>query len=372
MKQITHPLTTNSAGTRREIHSIHFGAAGTGPKAYIQASLHADELPGMLVAQHLRRHFAALEVAGKINGEIVLVPAANPIGLSQTLLGMSAGRFDVRNGQNFNRNFHYLVPRLIEILSGQLGLDPQRNVALIRDAIRQLLAFETPLDDAASQRLTLMRLAADADIVLDLHCDCESVAHMYVGTPLWNEAEPMARLLGAQAVLLATESGDDPFDEACSRIWWELREHFNTTAPVPLACLSATLELRGLGDVRHDLAAHDAQAIVSFLGLRGVIDGPVPTLPALQCEPTPLSGSIPLVAPSAGLVVFLREPGELVKIGEPLVEIIEPVSGEITSIGAPADGVFYARENRRYVSGGTRIGKVAGRNPLRTGTLLSA
>jgi predicted deacylase len=285
---------------------------------------------------------------------------------------MSAGRFDVRNGQNFNRNFHYLVPRLIEILSGQLGLDPQRNVALIRDAIRQLLAFETPLDDAASQRLTLMRLAADADIVLDLHCDCESVAHMYVGTPLWNEAEPMARLLGAQAVLLATESGDDPFDEACSRIWWELREHFNTTAPVPLACLSATLELRGLGDVRHDLAAHDAQAIVSFLGLRGVIDGPVPTLPALQCEPTPLSGSIPLVAPSAGLVVFLREPGELVKIGEPLVEIIEPVSGEITSIGAPADGVFYARENRRYVSGGTRIGKVAGRNPLRTGTLLSA
>ena len=35
----------------------------------------------MLVAQHLRRRLLALEAEGRVLGEVVLVPAANPIGL---------------------------------------------------------------------------------------------------------------------------------------------------------------------------------------------------------------------------------------------------------------------------------------------------
>jgi hypothetical protein len=34
--------------------SFHFGHADGGEKVYIQASLHADELPGMLAAWHLK------------------------------------------------------------------------------------------------------------------------------------------------------------------------------------------------------------------------------------------------------------------------------------------------------------------------------
>ena len=42
-------------GTRREIEVLRFGTPGARPKAYLQAGLHADELPGMLVLQRAGR-----------------------------------------------------------------------------------------------------------------------------------------------------------------------------------------------------------------------------------------------------------------------------------------------------------------------------
>ena len=55
MQQLHHPLLLSpSLGTQRQVTSLHFGQAANGRKAYIQASLHADELPGMLTAHHLR------------------------------------------------------------------------------------------------------------------------------------------------------------------------------------------------------------------------------------------------------------------------------------------------------------------------------
>ena len=100
-----HPLLSPAPGTQRELVSLHYGELGNGPKAYIQASLHADELPGMLVAHHLRAKLDALEAAGRLKGEIVLVPMANPIGLSQFLLHNQQGRFETTTGENFNRHY---------------------------------------------------------------------------------------------------------------------------------------------------------------------------------------------------------------------------------------------------------------------------
>ena len=45
-----HPLSGAPLGTPREIVSVHYGPLDSGRKVYFQASLHADELPGMLVA----------------------------------------------------------------------------------------------------------------------------------------------------------------------------------------------------------------------------------------------------------------------------------------------------------------------------------
>jgi uncharacterized protein len=210
--------------------------------------------------------------------------------------------------------------------------------------------------------------------VLDLHCDGQALLHLYTLTATWAGAgELLARCLGVEVVLLAERSGGDPFDEACSMVWPDLARRFGPAHPLPPSCLAATIELRGVADVAHPLAARDAEAIVGYLHARGVLRlDPAPAVPPLRCEPTPLAGSMPLHAPHGGVLVFLREPGEQVRAGEALAELIDPLSGEASTVCSPVDGLFFARESLRWAVAGMPIGKVAGREALRQGSLLSA
>ncbi|MFM2120712.1 MAG: hypothetical protein RL722_2180 [Pseudomonadota bacterium] len=374
MRTLVHPLRSPAPGTRQELISLHFGTPGRGPKVYLQAALHADEVPAMLVAHHLRQRLEALEAEGRLNGEVVLVPAANPIGLQQWLLRGFQGRFDLASGENFNRNYADLTEAVAQAVDGRLTGAEAADVALIRQALREAVAAlpaVTALDDL---RRTLFGLAVDADVVLDLHCDGEAVLHFYTTPGCWPQAEPLARCLGARAALLAERSGGDPFDEACSMLWPQLAARLGR--PLPQACLAVTIELRGEADVHHDLAAADAEGLLHFLAWRGVIStapGELPAaLPALHCQATPLAGSIPLVAPHGGVLVFLREPGSTVQAGDHLADLIDPLSGSVTAITAPVDGLFFARDNRRFAIAGMPLGKVAGQEPRRHGKLLSA
>jgi predicted deacylase len=370
-----HPLVPPSPGTARELVSLHYGPTGTGRKATIQASLHADEVPALLVAHHLRRQLAALEERGALRGEVVLVPFANPVGLSQRVLGGLQGRFDLASGENFNRHYADVVPRVCELLLPKLSAGGEATPALVREAIRRACAELPAETELESLRRALLTLALDAEVVLDLHCDNEAVLHLYTATQLWPEVEPLARLLGSRAVLVAECSGDDPFDEACSMLWPRLAAELTTrlARPVnlPSACIAITVELRGETDVRHDLAEADARRLLQYLACRGIVDGAPEALPPLECEPTPLAGSIPVAAPHGGVVVFLRELGSVVVRGEPLVEIVDPLHGGVTTLASPTDGVFYARESRRFVPAGTKVAKVAGREAVRSGKLLS-
>src|SRR4051812_3068159 len=107
-----HPLSGPHSNAVFELTSFHFGTPGAGKKVYIQGSLHADEVPGMLVSQFLRKRLIALEAAGKLAGEVILVPAANPIGLSQAIHGAAFGRFDLTTGVNFNRSYKHVADDL--------------------------------------------------------------------------------------------------------------------------------------------------------------------------------------------------------------------------------------------------------------------
>ena len=366
-----HPLRGAPLGTRREIVSIHYGPPDSGRKVYVQASLHADELPGMLVAHHLRQRLWALEAAGRLLAEVVVVPVANPIGLAQTVLRTHEGRFDLAGGDNFNRHYPSLLPLVLPLLEGRLGDDAERNAQLIRSALREVVKGVPDDTELMSQRKTLLGLACDAEVVLDLHCDCESLLHLYTGTALWPQAEVLARCVGARASLLAEESGDNPFDEACSQTWWQLEALFRGRHPVPLGCLAVTLELRGQGDVSHPQAGSDADALVEFLVQRGLVQGtPAPPRPLLAV-PTPLAGTEVLNAPASGLVVYLRELGDPIRAGEAVLDLIDPISGAVHTLVSRSDGLLFAREWQRYASAGRSLCKVAGAVPVRTGKLSS-
>jgi len=173
-------------------------------------------------------------------------------------------------------------------------------------------------------------------------------------------------------VLLAKESGGEPFDEACSRLWWELAEHFGPAQPIPAGCLAVTVELRGEMDVRYDLAEQDARALLQFLAREGVLDLPVEPLPAPLCEPTPLEGVQPLEAPHSGVLVFHKHLGARVARDEAVADIVNPVSGQVTTLRAPHAGLLFASTAHRHLLRGMHVCKIASSEGTRSGNLLSA
>lgn len=370
-----HPLPRTSLGSARTVTSLHFGTPGARPKVYVQASLHADELPGMLVAHHLRQRLLAAEADGALRGEIVLVPVANPIGLAQRVDHRPMGRFELNTSENFNRGYPDLARVAFERVGRSLDADAAANVQRVRAAVVQWLAEQAPVTELEGLRLTLFGLAADADVVLDLHCDSEAVVHLYSETACWPTLEPLARWLQAETVLVADYgAGGQPFDEQLSGLWSQLRAQLDAAgiaAPLPQACASATVELRGEADVDHALAARDADAIWRYLQHLGAVAGDPGPMPVPRCEPTPLAGSETLKAPCPGVLVFLAPVGATLRPGDAVAEIVDPIDGGSVTLCTAHGGRLYARARERYAPAGLTVAKVAGRTAFRTGMLLS-
>ncbi|MBX9908172.1 MAG: succinylglutamate desuccinylase/aspartoacylase family protein [Beijerinckiaceae bacterium] len=366
----SYAIPAGSPGTSHALTVHRFGRQGARPCVHIQAALHADEIPGMICAQSLRRELVAIEAAGDLIGEVVLVPVANPLGLGQLVLGQPVGRFSLTDGGNFNRDFPALGEGLAARAGDRLGDEPAGNAALIRRALIEELETRPALTQAEHLKKTLLGLALPADLVLDLHCDAEAAMHLYTHTAAAETFAPLAALLGARAVLVAEVSGGDPFDEALSRPWAELAREF-PGRPVPFGCQSVTVELRGQRDVDYAMADSDAAAILAFLRHVGVIAGATVALPDPLCSPTALEASEPITAPSSGILIYRREVGESVSAGEVIAEIIDPLTGEATPVATQSSGVFYARSSLRFATPGKRLGKVAGTSAKRSGRLLS-
>lgn len=376
MQRIDLPLLSSSLGSQKTLTSFHFGQPGSGLKIYIQASLHAEELPGMLVAHHLHTQLEAAEAAGLLQGEIVLVPVANPIGLAQRLDHKPMGRFEFDTSENFNRHYPDLAEAVAPAVMDTLGQDAAANLQLVRRAMGNYLQTWLPDTELQSMRRALLTLAHDADYVLDLHCDCEGVLHFYTEEPCWPQMAPLAHFLGSKAILLARNSGNRPIDECLSSAWWQLADKVKAkgrAAPLPQGCCTTTIELRGELDVTHTLARQDAQAIVNWLQFMKVWASDCqPLVPAALCAATPLAGSETLYARTPGLVVFAAEPGQTVAAGDLIAEIIDPLDRRIERVLAGVGGVFYARIRDRYITTGGELGKVAGTEAFRTGPLLGA
>lgn len=163
-------------------------------RVYIQASIHADEIPGMLVANHLCHLLDLADAAGLVlTKEIVIIPFANPIGLSQNVMGTQIGRFSLSSGCNFNRDWPDVTSGVLRRVEGTLDEgNAERNVAIIRAAILAELGECSPLRDDQVMKHELFKLAATSDIVLDLHCDSDAVMHMYTHDQLWPEFADLA------------------------------------------------------------------------------------------------------------------------------------------------------------------------------------
>lgn len=366
-KVIEHELPASFIGSRRSIVSISFGDSTCGRKVYIQAGLHADEAPGYVVADRLLRVLTEADERGEINGHIVMVPVANPIGLAQWNTDTVRGRFDDCDLLNFNRHYPDMSEIVGDRVEGKLSSDAQSNIQFIRETYRQALSEYEPASEAQFLKHKLLSLAFDADIVLDLHCDFQAALHIYTGTTLWPDARDLSAQMGAKATLLAVDSGNLPFDEANSKIWWDLANRFPDFS-IPPACLAATVELRGTADTSPAQVEADSMNLFSFLQRRGYILGQPGNLPDLIHEATPLEGVDYISAEAAGILMYHRNPGDVVAEGEVLADLIQPHTGlgesRTIQIKSNTAGVMFARSSDRFARPGKIVAKVAGAKPL--------
>lgn len=368
----TLSLPAGSPGLSRHLTVLRFRGSAPGPKAYIQAAVHADEVPALLVAQQLRSQLLALDAAGRLRGEILLLPYANPIGLEQFLHGRQLGRFELDSGQNFNRGYPDFFEPVAAAVEGRLGPDADSNVELIRSALRAALPRQLPAGENAALKQRLYSLSCDADVVLDLHCEFEAILHSYIGTPLWPAAADLAACLASEVNLLAEDSGGSAFDEANSRLWWRLAARY-PDHPIPPACLAATVELRGERDVDEALAASDAAGLIRFLAGRGFVDGLPAQAQPLPAHASPLEAVDTLHATQAGVLTWTRPLGAELRRGEVLGHLTDPETGRREPLIARNEGRLFARRGHRWVRPGQWLAKIAGQEPLpwrKTGALL--
>jgi uncharacterized protein len=346
------------------VHQYGVVDASTSGGIYIETSLHADELCGMLVIHHLLK---LLDVACKHNAirkPITIVPFANPIGLGQSMFEKHMGRFSLNSGTNFNRgytDFSSLVINKISVGDLKLhyasadGLTQQQAEEANKEMIRAFVVSETQkkiesslvsgLSNEEWLKLFLFKMAVSNDIVIDLHCDVEANLHMYTHDACWPALRDLASEMHMETILLSSDSGTMCIDDACNHLWYSLK-HQDDSLPVPMGCEATTVELRGQLDVNDDLAYNDALNLFRFLQRRGYVSLPLKhreddsisfddiplegrvvnmetdiRLAPLR-EGTPLSGADIIKSPCAGLVIHKKQVGEEVLIGDVVAEIV--------------------------------------------------
>ena len=267
MREIRVALPEGMSGNQRVLQAWEFGSEG--PLAYLQAGLHADELPGVLALHALRQQLMVLEQQGALRGRIRLVPQANPIGLDQWHLGLHQGRFLAASGQNFNRGFPMLVTQGEAIPTGQSA----------RSLLQGRLAARIPCGELAWLQHTLFGWALEADLVLDIHCDSNALLHLYGHARQRSQVARLGACLQAEVMLLSERAGGMSFDDALLQNWYALTDE----EEVPIA---VTVELRGQQDVSDHWAAQDARNLLASLVDCGWID------PSSQAATLAMSGFV--------------------------------------------------------------------------------
>jgi uncharacterized protein len=366
----TVPLAGASPGTERRLIRHHWGRVGAAPKVYLQGGLHADEMPGPLALYHLMGLLDQAEAEGHLLGHVVVVPMANPIGLSEWLLHKPMGRRDLEGAHNFNRGYPDLAALVGDGLEGRLGADAAENTKTIRAAFAAALAGLPSLTEVDELRLRLMQGSCDADHVLDLHCDHFAVMHLYASSARPEVAELLGRSVGARLLLTEDLSGGNAFDEAHTAPWRALRARFGDRFPIPDPCFSTTLEYRGQQDVSDTLAQADAKGLMVFLSAVGAVKGDAtPHHPA--AEVAPLAGAVELFAPFGGIVSWVTAVGDRVTKGQVIGHVTDPVARRREPITAPTSGMLFRQELWPVCLKGQGLCHVAGHDITRQGDLLS-
>lgn len=297
----------------------------SGPSVYIQANMHGAEVQGNAVI------FQLLELLQRcqIQGNITLVPYANPVACNHKNGEYTLGRFDPITGVNWNRMYHF-DQGVIEPFAQQ-NID--ESDVDIEAKFKQLMLdeIEQKLDHniyglTTGQRIAyqLQRLAHQADLVLDLHTGPISSKHLYCP----EYAQASASYFDIPHTILIPNVFDGAMDEATFCPWWQLQQayenlgrHF-TMGQGLFNKESFTVELGSQEQIDLDIAHQDALGILSYLKYKGVVTDSEFAPQKMTRYACYLKDYKALYSPMGGMIDFLAPFGEPLASGEPLARIL--------------------------------------------------
>ena len=362
-EKISKTLVGDTPGRSTELNYFRVGPDAAAKKVYLQAALHADEQPGILILHHLLRLLRAADTAGELEAQFVLFPMVNPLGMADIEFGQHQGRYNRSTGVNHNRGWPVLYDAIGAELVAGLGADAAENVRLVRAALRDWTA-QLPRVTALEQwRQCVMREACDADYVFDVHCDDDSLVHIFTIPQLQDNMQQLADRIGAAATLLAEDSGGGSFDEVWPAVWLRLAREC-PDKPLPLPVVSCTLEFRGRFDTFDVLNRGDAENLYGYFQAEGLIGGkPIGGRTAAPA-PTDLRATEMLRAPQAGLLAYCVELGDEVSKGDRIADLIlldgDDAFVERIPLVAGTTGRVISRAITKYVWRNASIAKIVG------------
>lgn len=375
-EKISRSLVGDTPGRSTELTWFRVGPRDARKKVYLQAALHTDEQPGILVLHHLLRLLREADDAGELQARFVLFPMVNPLGMGDIEFGRHQGRYNRGSGVNHNRGWPTLSEMIGDDLPARLGADAEENIRLVRTALRTAIDGLPRVTAFEQWRREVMSEACDADYVFDLHCDDDSLLHIFSVPQLGKTMQRLANWTGAAATLMAEDSGGGSFDEVWPSIWLHLARAC-PDRPLPLPVVSCTLEYRGQFDTFDDLNRQDAENLYGFFQSEGLIEGKQKGRESEVPAPTDLRATEMLRAPQAGLLVYCVELGARVEKGDRIADLLL-LDGEQAFVGrvpllAGTSGVVISRTVTKYVWANANISKIVGDEILesRSGYLLS-
>ena len=329
----------------------------------------------MMALIHLLPLLEAAEAAGELNARFLVFPMVNPVGMANLEFGGHQGRHDRPSGVNFNRQWPDLYAAIESGLESELSDNQAANQRVIRRRIGNWVARQKPVGARQTLRHLVVQHAHDADYVFDLHCDDESLAHIF-SPPHCNESmQRLSRWIDLGAIMTADDSGGGSFDEVWPLPWIKARHAF-PDYPIAIPVTACTLELRGQADVSDAIGSADASGLFAYFQSEGLIAGDAGAPPFASVEPTPLNATEILRVDAPGLLSYRVNLGDHVTRGQVIADLIALHGTEAfrkrTPTMAGTDGTVINRRIHKYVWPGCSIAKIAGRDPLpeRDGYLL--
>jgi predicted deacylase len=153
------------------------------------------------------------------------------------------------------------------------------------------------------------------DIVLDLHCDDESLPYLYVPAVLWLHMADCAAAMNMDAVVLWSGDCGAAFDQA------SIDPYLNAAADIARfeRRIVTTVEYRGQRDVDAELAQADAEGIYRILVARGIIeDASLAPLKPFAGLAAPIEHVEMVRSPCSGAILYHVKPGDRVEQGTKL------------------------------------------------------